>query len=88
MSTENDKKARGHRKKREGIVLASKMDKTIVVKVIRQTKHPRFKKYIRIAKKYYAHDEKNIAKPGDKVRIIEAKPMSKMKRWRLLEVVK
>ena len=80
-------KDRGHRKKREGIVLKSRMDKTIVVKVSRITKHPQYKKYVRTTKKYYAHDDKNQAKAGDKVRIIESRPMSKLKRWRLLEVV-
>jgi small subunit ribosomal protein S17 len=78
---------RGHKKVREGIVLASKMDKTIVVKVMRKTQHPRFKKYINVTKKYYAHDEANTAQVGDKVKIIESKPLSKLKRWRLLEVV-
>jgi len=83
----SNEKQRGHRKKREGIVLQSKMDKTIVVKVTRQKQHPRYKKYIRVSKKYYAHDEKNEAKIGDKVRIIESRPMSKLKRWRLFEVL-
>ncbi len=82
-----NKSERGHRKVREGIVLKNKMDKTIVVKVTRMAQHPRYKKYIKITKKYYAHDEENKAKPGDKVRIIESKPMSKLKKWRLLEVV-
>jgi len=85
MSTEE--KSRGHRKKREGIVLTNAMDKTIVVKVTRMTQHPRYKKYIKVTKKYYAHDEENKAKAGDKVSIIESRPMSKMKRWRLLEVI-
>ncbi len=78
---------RGHKKVREGIVLANKMDKTIVVKVARMFQHPQYKKYITTTKKYYAHDESNKAKAGDKVRIIESKPMSKLKRWRLLEVI-
>ena len=81
------KKTRGHRKEREGIVLKSSMNKTIVVKVTRLTQHPQYKKYIKVAKKYYVHDEENKAKVGDKVRIIESKPMSKLKRWRLLEVM-
>jgi small subunit ribosomal protein S17 len=85
MSTEDT--IRGHKKKREGIVLESKMAKTIVVKVTRMTQHPKYKKYIKITKKYYAHDEENKAKPGDKVTIVESRPMSKLKRWRLLEVI-
>ena len=84
---ENNNSVRGHNKVREGIVLENGMDKTIVVKVTRIAQHPRYKKYIKITKKYYAHDEKNIAKTGEKVKIIESKPMSKMKRWRLLEVM-
>lgn len=79
--------SRGHRKVREGIVLESSMDKTIVVKVMRKTQHPRFKKYINVPKKYYAHDETLKAQVGNKVKIIESRPISKMKRWRLLEVV-
>lgn len=82
-----EEKSRGHRKQREGIVLKNGMDKTIVVKVTRITQHPRYKKYIKVTKKYYAHDEENKAKAGDKVAIIESRPMSKMKRWRLLEVI-
>ena len=81
------KQTRGHRKKREGVVLKSKMNKTIVVKVMRLTQHPQYKKYIKVTKKYYVHDEENKAKVGDKVMIIESRPMSKLKRWRLLEVI-
>ena len=76
---------RGHSKKREGFVIGAKMDKTIVVNVTRLTQHPRYKKYIKVNKKYYAHDEQNAAKIGDKVRIIESKPMSKLKRWKTRE---
>jgi len=79
---------RGHRKKRTGVVIKDQMNKTIVVTVTRLAQHPRYKKYIKIAKKYYVHDETNEAKVGDKVRIIESRPMSKLKRWRLLEVIK
>ncbi len=81
------KKVRGHRKIREGIVLKSKMNKTIVVNVTRFAQHPQYKKFIKVTKKYYVHDEDGKAKAGNKVRIIESKPMSKLKRWRLLEVV-
>lgn len=80
-------KIMGHRKRREGVVVSHNMDKTIVVLVTRRTQHPLYKKTIKLHKKYYVHDEKNEAKVGDKVRIIESKPYSKLKRWRLLEVV-
>jgi small subunit ribosomal protein S17 len=79
--------ARGKRKERVGEVLASKMAKTIVVRVQRRFPHPTFKKVVTGYKKFYAHDEKGEAKPGDKVRIVETRPMSKLKRWQLVEVV-
>jgi len=79
--------ARGNRKERVGEVLSNKMAKTIVVRVERRFPHPKFKKVVTGFKKFYAHDEKNEAKPGDKVRIVETRPLSKLKRWRLVEVV-
>jgi small subunit ribosomal protein S17 len=79
--------ARSHRKERVGEVLASKMTKTIVVRVERRFPHPKFKKVITGYKKFYAHDEKNEAKVGDRVRIQETRPLSKTKRWRLVEIV-
>ncbi len=79
--------ARGKRKARVGEVLPSKMAKTIVVSVQRRFPHPKFKKVVTGYKKFYAHDEKGEAKPGDKVRIVETRPMSKLKRWQLVEVV-
>jgi len=79
--------ARGKRKERVGEVLSSKMAKTIVVRVQRRYPHPQFKKIVTAYKKFYAHDEKGEAKPGDKVRIVETRPMSKLKRWQLVEVV-
>ena len=78
---------RGHRKERVGKVLSNKMAKTIVVQVERRFAHPRFKKVVTEYNKLYAHDEKSEAKPGDRVKIVETRPLSKMKRWRLLEVV-
>ena len=78
---------RGKRKERIGEVLPSKMTKTIVVQVQRRFAHPEFKKVVTQYKKLYAHDEKSEAKPGDRVRIEETRPFSKLKRWRLLEVV-
>ncbi len=79
--------ARGHRKQRVGEVIPSKMAKTIVVRVQRRFPHPRYRKVVTAYKKFYAHDEKGEAKPGDQVRIEETRPLSKLKRWRLLEVV-
>ncbi|HUA38035.1 MAG TPA: 30S ribosomal protein S17 [Candidatus Sulfopaludibacter sp.] len=79
--------ARGHRKQREGEVISNKMAKTIVVRVERRFPHPRFRKVVTAYKKFYAHDEKGEAKPGDRVRIEETRPLSKTKRWRLIEVV-
>lgn len=70
-----------------GEVTSSKMDKTIVVKVVRLVRHPVFNKRIRRAKKYKAHDHKNECRIGDKVQIIETRPLSKEKRWRILEIV-
>jgi small subunit ribosomal protein S17 len=78
---------RGHRKLRVGEVLPSKMTKTIVVRVERRFPHPTYKKVVTAYKKLYAHDEKSEAKPGDRVRIAECRPISKTKRWRLVEVV-
>ena len=78
---------RGNRKERVGEVVSSKMAKTIVVRVERRFPHPKFKKIVTEYKKFYAHDEKNAAKPGDTVRIEETRPLSKLKRWRLVEVV-
>ena len=78
---------RGHKKERVGEVLSSKMTKTIVVRVQRRFPHPEFKKVITQYNKFYAHDEKSEARPGDRVRIQECRPLSKTKRWRLVEVV-
>lgn len=79
--------ARAHRKERVGEVIANKMTKTIVVRVERRFPHPKFKKVVTGYKKFYAHDEKSEAKVGDRVRIEETRPLSKTKRWRLVEIV-
>jgi len=79
--------ARGNRKERVGEVISNKMTRTIVVRVMRRHPHPKFKKVITSYNKFYAHDEKQEAKLGDRVRIIETRPLSKLKRWRLVEVV-
>ena len=79
--------ARGNRKERIGEVLSNKMAKTIIVRVERRFPHPQFKKVVTSYKKFYAHDEKSEARPGDRVRIEETRPLSKTKHWRLVEVV-
>lgn len=79
--------ARGIRKERVGEVVSNKMAKTIVVRVERRFPHPQFKKIVTSYQKFYAHDEKAEAKIGDTVRIEETRPLSKLKRWRLVEVV-
>jgi small subunit ribosomal protein S17 len=78
---------RGHKKERVGEVISNKMTKTIVVRVERRFPHPEFKKVVTQYNKFYAHDEKAEAKVGDRVRIQECRPLSKTKRWRLVEVV-
>ncbi len=78
---------RGSRKVRVGKVVSDKMDKTIVVAVERSTRHPLYGKIIRKTKKYKVHDEENACRIGDKVRIMETRPLSKDKRWRLVEIV-
>ena len=78
---------RGHRKERVGEVISNKMTKTIIVRVERRFPHPRYKKVVTGYSKFYAHDEKSEAKVGDRVRIRETRPLSKMKNWRLVEVV-
>ena len=79
--------ARPPRKEKVGLVLSDKMNKTIVVRVERRFPHPRFKKIVTRFRKFYAHDEKQEAKAGDHVRIEETRPLSKTKRWRLVEIV-
>jgi small subunit ribosomal protein S17 len=70
-----------------GVVTSSKMQKTIVVKVTRQIQHRLYERYLHVTKKFYAHDEEGEARPGDVVRIVETRPMSRLKRWRLAEVL-
>jgi small subunit ribosomal protein S17 len=79
--------ARGSRKTRTGEVISSSMNKTIVVRTITRVPHPKFGKIVKQKKKFYAHDEENKAKTGDTVRIMETRPLSKLKRWRLVEVL-
>lgn len=85
--SEEIKETRGTRKERTGTVVSDCQDKTIVVQVNRRTPHPMYKKVVKVTTKYHAHDEKNEAKKGDVVRIVETRPLSKLKRWRLLEII-
>jgi small subunit ribosomal protein S17 len=78
---------RGRHQERRGVVVSDAMDKTIVVKVDMIRSHPRYKKVIRRSVKFHAHDEQNAAHVGDTVRIVETRPLSKTKRWRLVEVL-
>jgi small subunit ribosomal protein S17 len=78
---------RAMRKIREGVVTSSAMDKTVVVAQRRRVPHPVYKRYITLTKKYYAHDEKNECQKGDVVRIMETRPISRLKRWRVVEVL-
>ena len=79
---------RSLRKTRVGEVISDKMDKTIVVKTITRVPHPIFGKIIKQVKKFHVHDEKNEAKIGDRVSIMETRPLSRLKRWRLVEVIR
>ena len=78
---------RAKRKTKTGEVVSSGMNKTIVVQTVTRVPHAKFGKIVKQKKKFYAHDEENKAKPGDTVRIMETRPLSKLKRWRLVEVV-
>ena len=79
---------RARRKTRVGVVVSDKMDKTIVVGVVRRVPHPKFGKIVKKTTKLYAADDKGEAKTGDRVRVQECRPLSKLKRWRLIEVLK
>lgn len=80
--------ARGIRKSLVGEVVSDKMDKTVVVRTVSRVPHSRFGKIIKQTAKFHAHDEKNEARLGDKVRIMETRPLSRQKRWRLVEILK
>jgi small subunit ribosomal protein S17 len=83
-ATGTDRQAR---KQREGLVVSAKMDKTAVVAVIERVRHPKYGKFMMRTKKLYAHDEANDVNVGDKVRVMETRPLSKSKRWRVVEVL-
>lgn len=78
---------RNQRKARVGKVISDKMNKTIVVEITRTMKHPLYERVIRTSSKLYAHDERREARLGDTVRVMECRPLSKLKRWRLVEIV-
>ena len=82
-----DEAARNNRKLRDGVVVSNKMDKTIVISIVERVRHPKYAKFIARTKKLYAHDETNDAQVGDRVRVMETRPLSKQKRWRLVEIL-
>jgi len=86
-SADTDSITRAARKVREGVVVSNKMDKTAVVAVIERVRHPRYAKFVQRTKRLYVHDEANDARPGDRVRVMETRPLSKLKRWRIVEVL-
>ena len=87
MSENTETTERPNRKVREGIVSSNKMDRTIVVDVVERVRHPKYNKFVMRTKKLYAHDEANDANIGDKVRVMETRPLSKTKRWRVVEIL-
>jgi small subunit ribosomal protein S17 len=87
MSENTETTERPNRKVREGIVSSNKMDRTIVVDVVERVRHPKYNKFVMRTKKLYAHDEANDANIGDRVRVMETRPLSKTKRWRLVEIL-
>lgn len=88
MATETtEESTRGQRKTRVGLVVSDKMDKTVVVSIVRRYMHPKYKKYVKQRLRYKAHDESNECKVGDKVLIEESRPLSRQKRWRVKEVL-
>jgi len=87
MAETDTSTARANRKVREGIVDSTKMNKTIVVRVVDRVRHPLYDKTLQRTKKLYVHDETNDAREGDRVRVQETRPLSKQKRWRLVEVL-
>ena len=87
-STKSAQSDRGNPKFREGLVVSAKMAKTVVVAITRQVKDPQYKKFVKSTTRYLAHDEKNECAVGDLVRVIETRPLSKNKRWRVHKVVR
>ena len=83
-----ESKVKGHRSQQVGQVVSTKMDKTIVVQVTRRVQHPLYKRVVTRRKKFHAHDEDNSARVGDTVRLVECRPLSRLKRWRLDEILR
>jgi len=84
---ENTETERNARKTREGVVVSNKMNQTAVVAIVERVRHPKYAKFLNRTKKLYAHDEKNDVNIGDRVRVAETRPMSKLKRWRIVEIL-
>jgi small subunit ribosomal protein S17 len=84
---ESTAERRPRRKVREGVVVSNKMDKTAVVAVVERVRHPKYNKFVLQTKRLYAHDETNDVNVGDKVRVMETRPLSKQKRWRITDVL-
>ena len=87
MSEVTTTTVRARRKVRDGIVVSNKMDKTIVIAIVERVRHPKYDKFVTRTKKLYVHDEANDAKVGDRVRVTETRPLSKTKRWRVVEIL-
>ena len=87
MAEENNTEERNARKVREGLVVSNKMNQTAVIAIVERVAHPRYSKMVIRTKKLYAHDETNDVNIGDRVRVMEIRPMSKLKRWRIIEVL-
>ena len=87
MTDNKTVRSRGNRKVRQGVVVSDKMDKTVVVQIDRRTTHSLYRKTVTRSEKFHAHDETNDVRVGDRVQIAETRPLSKQKRWRVVEVV-
>lgn len=87
MTTQSATPTRGERKVRQGVVVSDRMDKTVVVEIERRTTHPLYRKTLTRTEKLHAHDEANDVHVGDRVRVAETRPLSKTKRWRVVEVL-
>ena len=85
--SESGPDVRAARKTREGVAVSTSMDKTVVVAVVERVRHPRYAKTLQRTKRLYAHDEANDVNVGDRVRVMETRPLSKLKRWRVVEVL-
>jgi small subunit ribosomal protein S17 len=87
MADSAQEATRNNRKTRDGVVISNKMEQTAVVAIIERVRHPKYEKFVNRTKKLYAHDETNDVHVGDRVRVAETRPMSKTKRWRIVEVL-